>query len=240
MLAYTELIIQEGFISDFFEKNKKKLFKRFDYIVNRYPSLLQKTKSKLVGSGIDVKRIEKDAKDFIKFVKKKDGKLKVVKDRLNTFVDDFVHGKKYFKDGSEGVDSLVTGIVIAACVIFLNTLFLNIAMSTFGLPFSAAFAMTAIICAPIVEEGGKLLSVKTNSANSHFLVFNIYEFLSYVLPAISAGVNPIIAIISRVPPIIVHWLLTHIHKEHHKTGESGIGYSVAVAFHAFWNLLATI
>jgi hypothetical protein len=94
---------------------------------------------------------------------------------------------------------------------------------------------TVCVCAPLIEELGKYISIKIDAIGEFFVIFNSFEFMNYVVSLVAIGVNPITAILLRIPPMLMHFFTTKIQMSAVEEGEDGAGYVGAVMVHSIWN-----
>ena len=146
--------LDENVISDFFGKYKDKLFKRLNKFNRETPQKIKEIEKKLISRGINVDAIKADAKKVGKNAKVENGKISNFKESLNTFANDFIKTKKYFSEdsGSSGdlTKAVILSLVLLACVVFINSMFLAVCTSVFGLTPNIAYAVLSVFCAPIV------------------------------------------------------------------------------------------
>ena len=117
---------------------------------------------------------------------------------------------------------------------------MGIAISIVGNP-DVARLLVGIMVAPFVEEAGKLISVKPNFTWEYFTIFNLAEFTGYVVGMISElNMNPITAILIRIPALAMHLFNTILHVDAKERNDSAGGYKVTVAIHAIFNTLGPI
>ncbi len=251
MLVTSQFIqpIEENVLTDNISALKKKVEVFFNKNKKFLPEKIKEIESKLIKNGVDVDKIHKDAKIAAKAAKIKDNKITNFQDSVKKFTVDFTN-KKYLIAPKEKqqtpyihpVDKAIIGIAKSVCllavVIFLNTYFISLAISITGDTFVGR-AIGAIFVAPIVEELGKLISVKDDFTWEYFTAFNIAEFGLYVSRMMDMGMDPITAAIVRIPPLCVHLFNTIIHVESKKAGKSEEGLTWTVLIHAIWNALAT-
>lgn len=229
---FDNVIEKKDQILNFWKKKKEDL-----------PHKLKAIEKKLIDNGVDVEKIKKDAKSAAEKSKIKNGKSSNFQSSLNQFINDFKH-KKYLTDVKEKIDDqplpvkVILSIGILAIVVFINSFFASLILSITSNP-SISLAITAVFVAPLVEETGKMISVKQNLTGPYFVIFNMAEFLLYVLPTV--GTSQFVgAVISRIPPIFMHLFNTLIHVEAKKRNDPEGGLKAAVAIHTIWNTLASI
>ena len=248
--AYYIQPIEENFLGDSIETLKKKVESFFFKNSKKHPKKMKEIEKKLRNGGIDVSKIKDDAKKAANNTKIKDKKITNLPEVIKKFTSDLAN-RKYFVDSGKRstnielnpIDKAAVGIVkslgLLAVVFFLNTYLISLAITLTG-DFTLGHAIGAIFVAPIVEETSKLISVKNDFTWEYFTTFNIAEFSLYVSGMIDAGLDPITAILVRIPPVCMHLFNTIIHSEAHKTGKSEEGFTWTVTIHAIWNTLATL
>ena len=126
---------------------------------------------------------------------------------------------------------LVVVIINNFCVLFLISL---------GITPLLIFPLTAVFCAPLVEETGKYLSVKYGAAGVHFIVFNLVEFTYWLGQLIGFGVPIVNAVISRLITVFLHLFLTAIHIHGKEKKQEKQKYLLAVGVHSLWNFIACL
>ena len=244
--------IEENFITDFTSDKINQLVTKVKKIKKTYDNNIRQIEQKLSASGIDVQKIKKDAKTAAGKSSSKNGKTPNLKDAIKTFTNDLVH-KKYLinnderqvqvKQSTEVESTSVAGgilksVGVLAAVVFINTFFIRIVVSSTG-SVAIAGLIVGIVVAPLVEEASKLISVKNNFTWEYFTIFNLYEFTSYVILLVSQlHLNPITAILVRLPALAMHLINTLIHVDAKERDDSNGGYKVTVAIHAIFNTLA--
>jgi len=136
-------------------------------------------------------------------------------------------------------------IVWVIIISLLNSLGFVIMAVVTGGNGPLAMYLTATIVAPIVEEFGKREAKKRGQSGTHFVVFNVFEFGSYVIQYFSV-VGPAIFGI-RVLAASMHGINTVLHnlgfnldkeigeitKKKHKANI--VTYVLAVIVHGLWN-----
>ena len=246
---YTQLI-EENFLTDSIDVLKKKVDSFFFRNSKTHPKKIKEIESKLIKNGINVEKIKSDAKTAAKDAKIKNEKITNLPSAIKKFTTDLTNRKYFVENKNIGakaeldpIDKIALGIVksigLLAVVYFLNTYLGSLAVALTGNP-ALGRAIGAIFVAPIVEETSKLISVKNDFTWEYFTTFNIAEFHLYVSGMIDDGINPITAILARIPPVCLHLFNTIIHSEAHKSGKSEDGLTWTVMIHSIWNTLATL
>ncbi len=243
--------IEENGLTDFASEKIDKITSNLKKIGRTCERKITEIEKKLLTSGIDVHKIKKDAKIAANKSPVKNGKISNLKDVLKTFSADLVN-KKYFlnqtdsapqvKNLSDESTTSVAGGILKSIALYAIIVFLNTYFSGFILQFvgneNIVKIITSIITAPLIEEAGKLISVKNNFTWEYFTVFNLGEFTLWTYRMITeAGINPISAMIIRIPAIIMHLVNTLIHVGSKEMNESGMGYKIAVALHSIFNAM---
>ncbi len=238
-----EQLLEENSIIDKILEKKDQLLAFWKKKKESLPDKLKEIEKKLIDAGFDVEKIKKDAKSAAGKSKIKNGRIDNFKSSLNNFVNSFKQ-KKYLtgnpnteeEDTSLFSQTLIS-LIILALVLFINTYAFTLLTPVFG-P-TLAKTITSILVCPIVEETGKMLSVKHNATGMYFVLFNLVEFYIYILSPLKAGESIISKIVSTgIPPIIMHALTTMIHVENKNSPVSGLTLSTFI--HVLWNTLAKL
>lgn len=136
-------------------------------------------------------KIKKAGQDIVNTIKKdgitKESRKKIhniISDLFQDLADQLSYDKRYDKNGQLQkipTDKLKRSIFLLLWVIIINTL-ANIVLSLLfsGIPIVVT-TITCVIVAPLVEESAKIISVKGHFDKEFFIVFNAYEFSSYVI-----------------------------------------------------------
>lgn len=83
---------------------------------------------------------------------------------------------------------------------------------------SGKFLLSAAIAGSLNEEASKRLSLELGYGKEYFVVFNAYEFSTYVLQHTISGVSVKDSVIQRAQLVIFHGILTYLNKlGYHKT-----------------------
>ena len=236
-----EQLLEENILVDKILEKKDQLL---SYWKKKKESLSDKIKDlekKLIEKGVDVERIKKDAKSAAGKSKIKSGRIDNFKSSLNNFVNSFKQKKYLITDDNEEETSLFSqtliSLIILSVVLFINTYAYTLLTPICGQVL--AKTITSIVVCPLVEETGKMLSVKHNSTGMYFVLFNLVEFYNHILSPLKVGESVISKIISGgIPPIIMHAITTLIHVENKNTPASGLTLSTIV--HVIWNTLAKL
>ena len=246
--------LEENFLTDFTSEKINQLAAKIKKIKKVYDHKISQIEKKLFASGVNVRQIKKDAETAARNSNAKNGKSANLKNALKTFTTDLINRKYLINNDERQVQvkkktetestSVAGGILkslgVLAVVVFINSYFLGIATAITG-NADVALMLVGIIVAPLVEEAGKLISVKNNFTWEYFTIFNLAEFTSYVVGMISEmNMNPITAILVRIPALAMHLFNTLVHVDAKERNDSGGGYKVAVAIHAIFNTLAPI
>lgn len=239
-----EQLIQENIIVDKILEKKDQFLKLWKKRKEDYPKKLRKIEKKLIDAGFDVEKIKKDAKSAASKNNLKNGKSSNFCQSVNKFINDFAQ-KKYLTTVKEKIDEqplpvkIIVSLGLLAVTIYMS-IFLQQLIFLITRNATVANAIYSVLIAPIVEETGKMISVKHDLTGPYFILFNIYEFLSYVIPGIMAGVDPIAMIIIRIPSILVHLVNTVIHVESKKKNDVESGMKITIAIHMIWNALGSL
>lgn len=203
--------------------------------------------------GDSTKYIAQSAKKIVDIIKAfgitKEGRARISKEFSTCFMNvansyNFIglDSLKFKGYDSNKIARAFTLVVYASTI---NTLFLAISMLLFGPKIGPI--LTNVICAPIVEEGAKVVSIKGKFDVEFAVVFNAYEFASYVQRAPLFNLPYKKVAIIRIFPIIMHLVTTTIHKITGKTPENDpktkkdttlIGYIIGVLIHFAWNFMS--
>lgn len=152
--------------------------------------------------------------------------------------------------GNYDLNKIRQSWILLFYVSIINTLFIIILTGLFG---NIGRGLAIWLCAPLVEEGAKQISIRGKFATEFAVVFNMYEFSTYVLQMTMGGINPIKAIKVRLFPVFMHLSTTIIQyisnnkdilkklgldKEEDADKISFIGNVIGVLIHCTWNFLA--
>lgn len=191
---------------------------------------------------IKKKRSNESISNFIK-----DKTIKVVSKNLKEISSEI---KESYK--SHGILNIILIIIVLITVIYLNTTFFII-ISNF-MSQQAAFTVTAIICAPIVEEYAKRFAILKGFPYLYTTIFGVTEMMQYVGGMLIAGYHPIKSLMIRIMTLAMHYSTTILQKYYHDKSiilkdenkdrydqnESMKGYIFSVAVHSMWNTMGTI
>lgn len=234
--SFQEVYLEEGAIKDFFSKHWDKAKKRLDTMFAKSTKRMKEIEVTLKKHGFDVEKIKKAAKSEAKV---ENGKIANFQGKINNFVRDLYAKKFDGDDFLEGVRKVVLSAVLLAIVLFINTI-VNYAIISMGVNPKIAFALTSIFCAPITEETAKMISVEQKATGTYFVIFNVAEFLLYLIQAAAFGMSAGQMFFSRIIPVLVHWLFTMIHVDYQKKGEPEKGLGIAIICHMLWNTFASL
>jgi len=226
------------------------------------------TESNLNKLGIDAKgkaAIQKCSKDIAKTIKE-DGINSDSRKKIHNYIADT------FKSLADGIklqsESLigetknmnkqkaVKACLLVAWNILLNTIGINVLTILFG-PVGASIGAIAI--APIVEESSKVISIKGGFEKEYYIIFNAFEFTSYIsrgLPAVAFGQMTGSQLVrGRLAAVGMHTVNTAIHKlfdsdkikqklniksdEDSKDKANTTSFIIGVLLHGTWNALAS-
>ena len=73
-----------------------------------------------------------------------------------------------------------------------------------------------------------------------FIVFNLFEFTSYLVRLTLAGVALPVVIISRLLAVLMHYATTSIQFGAKQEKRQKVGYGLSVMIHAFWNFFGVL
>ena len=141
--------------------------------------------------------------------------------------------------------------VLVFFTIVINTLFSIVLYSLFG---NVGRRLTIWVCAPLVEESAKQISIRGKFATEFAALFNMYEFSSYVSNMVIRGIDPVRAIKVRLFPVFLHLSTTiiqyisnnkellnklniNVENEEDSNAISFIGNVIALLIHGTWNYL---
>ena len=189
---------------------------------------LKAAKRIIEASGISYDEIKSKAKYYASKYFKGD------KDALNEMIAEFKSNK--FKSISYGV----LGVLIASAVsLYLTVVFTNI-MMFYGAPAILTKYVPYIVIGPITEELFKYYSVKKNLTLGGFVGFNIMEVLVYTMKIVSSGYSIPIAVLLRLPAVIMHWKTTKKQFYARREGKPLRGLAIATMIHSLFNVAGAI
>ena len=234
-----DYVLEEGIIGDFVSDKWNTLKKNVRKILNSAPNKVKEIEQRLIKNGIDIQKIRKYAEQEAKKSKFSNGKLSGFQGKLNEFVQKFFAHQFSSDEMVDGAAKLGISLAILAAVLFILNFFITTLLG-FGIAKQTVYHIVVIFLTPLIEETGKMISIKCNATGLYFLVFNAYEFTKWVRDLVGIGVPLSTAIILRSISVILHYVLTMIHVHYQEKGETGTGWSLAVILHMLWNTLCSM
>lgn len=247
-------LLYENIVTDLVEKFKstthlENLDTKVKKLKKNYKKNLKDIENKLIKANINVEKIKSIVKKHAENVKSdlgtKDPKI-IAKSLVDNIHNSFAEVQREISIPEQIFLSIITLVaVFVVCIGF--QIFVVIMCIGLGLTPAISELILIIFIAPLVEEYSKYLSVKYNYTGAYFIVFNSVEFFGYVFRMLSAGMNPIMTIISRLLAVGMHAITTYIQysmrknaKENKEDPEeaSKLGLMIGIAIHFFWNLSA--
>jgi RsiW-degrading membrane proteinase PrsW (M82 family) len=224
-------------VINFFESELLVEFEMLDNIkenaIKSYQIKINEIKKQLIQAKVDVALIENIVKKHSVILLKelKQGNATAIKSHFFQILDEMQE--------SQLIIQFTVSILTLISVLIISFLCEQILL---GMGFSAVISslLGVILVAPIVEEGGKLFSVKQKSTGVYYFVFNLVEYTLYVAGSVIGGAPVISASLTRIVCALMHWVTTTIHFEANKEGRSKTGYALAVFIHAMWNFLGSL
>lgn len=248
------------------EENIKKFTKNLENKNKKIKKETNRIKSDLNNHGIDIKKIEKailSKKKNLESEIKKGSDYKTIGEKLTKFFQEIFHMDDV-KDEMEK-HNIMNSKIRKAFIIFVFTMFaivlLSILSAAIFVPIfgPSAGQITAlfsiIVISPVVEEYAKYISIKKKATGQFFLLFNLYEFFSYVIRFVIIGISIPVAIGYRILPVLMHALTTYImfkfrrkevkdvdNKEEitQTKGYPKTSLAVGILIHFIWNLQSVV
>lgn len=228
---YEQDILMEVEIDEIVNKLKENVGSKF---IEDYKTKIANMKKSLVDAGVDIKQFEQfvESKSILAAQKLKEG------DRQGFF--DIV--KEIFAEIKQSslFKQIGISLLLVMAVLIINSVALSALVVGFSIEPPLAFLLMAIFMAPLTEETGKFLSVKYGATGVHFIIFNTFEFSTYMVRLVNAGVPIIPAVIGRLMTVLLHLSLTTIHFKAKKNKEELKGWGTAAGIHFLWNLFPTL
>lgn len=254
ILNENEIILQEGLLSSLPSKihklisNYKLNMVLFEHHLNKYHINTKEIKkdSKVLANSVQRMMKKNDKVEKISnFIK--DATINVVSKNLKQIKSDL---EVSYKTG--GLKAILSSIAIIICVVYINSIFAIIAIGFFGQQIGSI--LTCVICAPLIEEYAKRMSVTSNFPYIYTTIFATTELMQYTSGMISMGFNPVKSFILRLLSLMMHYSTTYVQNYYHKKSiisqdnnkteyekdESLKGYFMGVAIHSTWNVLTVI
>lgn len=207
--------------------------------VQKNNNKVKQLKGKLSSHGVDMKWFDTTIDKHTTDIKKQSS----VEKAIDTAVKAFVSFSNEFrgKYGNVAASAMLLFIVVA-----INTFLFNIIITALllgGVSGPMAMTIAAATVAPLVEETAKFISIKAGATKEFFMVFNVIEFMKYVIMMTLTGIGIIPAMILRLTAVIMHGSTTKIQslfvKEFPKEPKKQmIGLGIGIAIHAIWNFMA--
>jgi hypothetical protein len=238
-------------LSNFAIKNK-------DKIIKQYKMKLRLLKKELIKNNIynEVKRFTKQStirvkKSVDKYDKDISNREKFVK--IGTTIKNEIieiknfsetlqlksNNKKNIKEASNTSYSIFTLVF----VIILNTLFLNIIYMITLNPIMA-LALTALLCAPIIEEIAKKISIEKGYDEIYVPMFIWTEYVMYVIPAMFIFLPlGLIMMLVRLIPVFMHYTTYDIQKTYAEKNDGKVPKKIllmAICVHFLYNFASVL
>lgn len=262
-------LLSENYLSDLkikFKDIQNKLSNKEK--AKTYNEKMKEKREKIVKAGIDINKVDniakKTAKQLTSLSSSTTTTTKVAKQAVNPFKQMIVElievartAHQLFSDmGSDlSIDNgyekesqatiLLKSLFILLITYLINSIFCTIFTMFFGITVGSI--LTAVIVAPICEELGKLTSVKEKMSGTYYLVFNVFEFSSYLSRIVLGGGKLTQAVLIRVPALLLHFV-NHkiIEAGYKKDKENGLEDSelgnfatfITICIHGAFNALA--
>lgn len=239
MLTYSQLIIEENFITDKISDINKTIGKKFKKLLEKFNIFKSNLPKKLKDHGISYDKIKERIKEDVKNAKYVNGKITNFKSQLNKFINDFKEHKFSDSSGTDLLTKVILSLLGVIIIFYINTYFVSFLIAS-GYSSASASAIGAIFCAPLTEETAKMISIKSDSKGTFFAVFNGAEFFMYFVRMMNMGVELPIIIISRLLAVLMHWITTEVQHEEVKKGNDLTGLGKGMLIHGLWNTLAML
>lgn len=232
--------------------NLKKIDRNINKKKHKVDRFISQLENKLKRNKIDTLALRKSVKNYINTnIKNKlhsDNPKNIGKNIAENLPGIF--GTKKTQTELEKSQAISSGLV-KAVLLFIIILYIHILLFEIffiiGIPVELAFIILAIFIAPFTEETAKYLSIKHNATGQFWIVFNAYEFFSYVTAMLTAGVPLTAAITTRTLTLLMHTITTYVmyvtRKENIKSQQnpdSKVGLAAGIMIHMFWNIKATL
>ena len=234
---YDQLITEGLLLSpEYIKSLKLKVdFNKFKKFLDSKQKSILKTvsnaESKLIEHNIDISKLKKLGTKYAKIASEqiKNNKFNF-KETTNLLIKEFNSGDMF-----KQLILLGKSFIIFAVVVAINSYLHILCIILFG---PLGHFVWAVVCAPIVEETAKVLSIEQNMTGHYLVLFNVLEFSKYVVQIIGSGISLPIAILIRIPAILMHTFTTYLHVEAHKTNDANIKKKtlyLGILFHSLFN-----
>jgi hypothetical protein len=202
-------------------------------VVEKYKSNIINIKKQLADAGVEIETIEKIVKPHALAAAKeiKNGNVKNVGSHFHQVLEEMKETNIFAQLGKS--------LLILLIVLVINT-FGMIILISLGIDKLLILPILAVFIAPLTEEAGKYFSIKEKATGLYFLVFNFFEFTSWVSKLLMMGVSLPVAVFGRLLAVMLHFATTSIQWGAIKQGKDKQGYLLAVAVHALWNLFGVL
>ncbi len=253
-------IILESYLNslneEYFILNELKLNDfTIDKIQKSFKHNLKTSEDFLKNRGINIDIIKNEAKKLkSSFIDMMDSNInpedasKKISSELSNFIIDNIKKFNIKPDEKQNpslMKKLVLTYIILNIVVFLNTLFLTVMAEGFFIPPEKAFALTAIVFAPIIEETGKAIALRSNFPYLYTGIFSFFEGLQYVIMLAVKGANIPLSILMRAVTVLMHFSTTIIQKYFYdkfgsESNMTKVSWVIAVLLHSGFNSLGLI
>jgi len=240
-----DYILQESFnikekIQDVIDRDLKKLFNNNDRSYQKAKVAVKSTASSIV-SDIKTNGVKKDTSKSISH------KLEALFKKLEALLFESLDTEK-LENGKYDVTKLKNALKCFLWMFLAQIVFMIVFITITGPQIGQI--LTVCIAAPLTEELAKKFAASGNFEKEFFVIFNGYEFTSYVIQLTKVNKMPLLkairvrtfAVLMHLSTTIVHWLAKNekvkkflkLDDEKSKT----LGFGISVFIHALWNTLA--
>jgi len=232
---YVDEVLMENILTDFFGDSKinfKQKIKNYRDWKKKSDAKMRKHDKNYDKKMMKIQKVaEKTGKELhVQYKNDQYAKMSTtVKKGTVTMLDTF---KQLFD-----LKNMDKAILILLWVIVMNAWLVGMLVMIFG--SVVGMIIGAVVVAPLIEEGGKAMSIEEDAVGAFFIVFNVTEFLLYIGKIVGAGGKLGKALIVRGVGVLGHFLFTHIQRKARSLdSENGkkIGYGLAVCAHALFNI----
>ena len=230
----TENMLTEAFIGGELKPRLVDIFKRRinakKSAINKYNSKIAEYEQELASMGFNGKEITRIAKEKAKQLNPENFNSKFSK-QMGEMIDEIK--ERGFRD-------LTIPVITVIAIIFINTAMMTLFTAATGDPL-IALALGAVFVAPITEEVGRYINIKRGDGGRYNIIFNIAEFVTYIIRAPLMGITFGAMALARIIPVIDHTFWTVITRDRAMKGKTGVGaFGVSSLLHSLTNLTAAV
>jgi hypothetical protein len=228
----TEDMLTESFIEDTLKPKLIQLLskkaQRLEADKRKFEQTLQMYARELTAMGINGNEAREIATRKARAVTPANFKQMVAR-QFSEMIDEIKQG---------GIASITKTMLTILAIIFIQSVMMQIFfVASSGNPI-LSMALLAMFVAPIVEETGRWISIKSGKGGQFTLLFNIAEYTTYMLQAPMMGISLSTMAIVRIIPVIGHTLLSIIMRSGVQSGNTIL--PQAMTLHAVYNATAML